>query len=356
MKKILHIVEPLATGILSFLLDLTKCQVNEYEVYILYGVRPQTPNNVENLFDERVKLIRLDKFKGVARSIFNFSTYITVAEICRKINPHYVHLHSSVAGCIGRIVLPCNDIKVFYTPHGFSFLMNDAGFLNKISYWSIEYLLSKTKSRIIACSSGEYSHAVKLSSKSCFVNNGVDVFELNKFVQEGCNINLKQVCISGRISYQKNPDLFNDIALLLPDVQFVWIGDGELKTKLTARNITVTGWISKEKALNLVAQSNFFILPSFWEGLSISLLEAMFMGKVCIVSDIDGNRSVIINGVNGFICSSASDFAAKIRSIIDLNDNSIINSLKSQASHDVVESYSLTLMAEKYSHIYNLEY
>ena len=64
MKKIMHVAEPFATGVLSFLVDLTRQQVEEYEVYILYGVRPLTPDNVSNLFDKRVYLIKIDSFKG----------------------------------------------------------------------------------------------------------------------------------------------------------------------------------------------------------------------------------------------------------------------------------------------------
>ena len=45
----MHVAEPFATGVLSFLVDITKRQVKEYEVYILYGVRPLTPKNVEQL-------------------------------------------------------------------------------------------------------------------------------------------------------------------------------------------------------------------------------------------------------------------------------------------------------------------
>lgn len=63
MKKIMHVAEPFATGVLSFLVDLTRQQVEEYEVYILYGVRPLTPDNVSNLFDKRVHLIKIDSLK-----------------------------------------------------------------------------------------------------------------------------------------------------------------------------------------------------------------------------------------------------------------------------------------------------
>ena len=63
MKKIMHIVEPFASGVLNFLVDITSRQIEEYEIYILYGIRPLTPPNVESLFDKRIHLIKIDDFK-----------------------------------------------------------------------------------------------------------------------------------------------------------------------------------------------------------------------------------------------------------------------------------------------------
>ena len=53
----------------------------------------------------------------------------------------------------------------------------------------------------------------------------------------------------GRICYQKNPTLFNEIAESLPDVKFVWIGDGELRDQLTSENIEITGWADRSTAI-----------------------------------------------------------------------------------------------------------
>ena len=87
----MHVAEPFATGVLSFLVDITKRQVKEYEVYILYGVRPLTPKNVEQLFDKQVHLIRIDSFKGAIGTVINLKAYRDVREWYKKIKPDIVH-------------------------------------------------------------------------------------------------------------------------------------------------------------------------------------------------------------------------------------------------------------------------
>ena len=52
----------------------------------------------------------------------------------------------------------------------------------------------------------------------------------------------------GRICYQKNPMLFNDIARALPEIHFLWIGDGEMREELTSPNIEITGWLDRKNA------------------------------------------------------------------------------------------------------------
>ncbi|QIY82133.1 glycosyltransferase family 4 protein [Chryseobacterium sp. NEB161] len=351
--KILHIAEPFATGVLSFLLDLTKRQVEKHEVYIIYGVRPLTPHNVEDLFDKRIHLIKLDSFKGPVGSVVNPGSYIKIHQLYKKIAPDIVHLHSSAAGFIGRWCLPASKVKIFYTPHGFSFLKEDGSEISRKLFLFTEKISAKRNSKIIACSYGEYTEAKKLTANSTYVNNGINTLPLKPYETDLNFSNNKNitVCTSGRILYQKNPTLFNQIAELLPETNFVWIGEGELKTELASPNIRVTGWITRDKALKILSESQFFILPSRWEGLSISLLEAMYLKKVCLVSNVIGNRDVIRNNENGFICNTAEEYAQNIRNIINgISDASLITENSHQ---DVNQLYNIDLMADSYSKIYN---
>lgn len=138
--------------------------------------------------------------------------------------------------------------------------------------------------------------------------------------------------------------------MLLPEARFTWIGEGELKTELTSPNIHITGWIKRKEVLNIIKNMDFFILPSLWEGLPISLLEAMYLKKICLVSDVTGNRDVIKNGVNGLICNSADEYADSVRGIVNGSMDGALFS--ERASKDVEENYNIDLMAQKYDEIY----
>ena len=105
------------------------------------------------------------------------------------------------------------------------------------------------------------------------------------------------VYTAGRIGPQKNPKLFNAIAEKCPDIRFVWIGDGEERKYLTSSNITVTGFVSRDRVIELSVNYDCYLSCSLWEGLPMALLEAMYMEKECIVSNIAGNRDLIENGV-----------------------------------------------------------
>ena len=120
---------------------------------------------------------------------------------------------------------------------------------------------------------------------------------------------------------------------------------------MTAPNIKVTGWLTREEALSVSREADLFLLPSLWEGLPISLLEAMYLKKVCLVSDVIGNRDVIHTGVNGFICEQDEDCAQVIRGIKDGKMD--LQTIKENAHEDVARNYNAERIAERCDEIYN---
>lgn len=352
MPTILHIVEAFGGGVVTYLNDLTRGQCNKmYKVYIAYSKRYETPPDFKQTFDDRIAWIEVKEFRK-AIGMQDYKAYKELGDIKKRLKPDIVHLHSSKAGVMGRLLFRNKYTPLFYTPHGFAFLMKDTSSLKRLFYKTVEYFCAQLSHCItIACSEGEYKEARKLCGKATYVNNGISPKELCPYLPDEEDITRPPtVCTIGRILPQKNPAFFNRVAELLPSLRFIWIGDGELRHRLTAPNITVTGWIGRNDAMKKLAEANIFLLPSLWEGLPISLLEAMYLKKLCIVSNVIGNRDVIHTGKNGFIADTPEEFANIIKYMT--KDPTLFEDIIQEAHRGVLNNYNSDFLADKYESVY----
>lgn len=355
-KKILHIVESFGSGVFSFLVDLINCTDQEFDIIVAYGVRKETPENFKDYFSDKVKFIEVKNFTRSISPIKDLKALKEIKQIIKQEDPNIIHLHSSKAGIIGRFAANGKKVKMLYNPHGFSFLMKNSSKIKRFIYWLIEKISATFKRRctIVGCSEGEYEEAKKLSKNAICINNGVSIQKLESDIkdieQKQIDIENIKICTSGRIGFQKNPKLFNELAQRFPNIEFTWIGDGEQREDLTSSNIKVTGWLTRKEVLKQVANNDIFILPSLWEGLPLSLLEAMYLKKICIVSNVIGNRDVIKDNENGFICNQIDDFE---RVINEIQQNKYdLQELAKKAQVDVIENFSIDLMVQKYKEEY----
>ncbi|HEY8892862.1 MAG TPA: glycosyltransferase [Clostridium sp.] len=368
MKKVIYVVESFGSGVYTFLTQLSNSVVESYEVVIIYSVRKETPENFKNDFNSEIKFIQIDMCRGL-NPFKNIKALLQLKKILKKEKPHIIHLHSSIAGFLGRITCYANRFdmeKVFYNPHGFSFLQqNESKFKRKLFY-GLEWFASRLGGFTVGCSLGELEEALKISEKCININNGIDTNKLDVIIDENYlktnysiinkseNNNKLKIGTVGRICYQKNPELFNDIAKSFAEYDFIWIGDGELKYKLLADNIKVTGWSDRKEVIKELMDIDIFILTSLWEGLSISLLEAMYLGKPVIVTNVIGNKDVINNNINGYIVNDLNEY---IKTINNITKNNIISDVKfkEKVKFNIIDKYGQMQMVEKYMDLYELK-
>lgn len=352
--KILHIVEGFGGGVYSFLKDLCNNACEDFEIVVAYTRRPQTPENFESEFSPKIKLVNMEMSRNI-NLIKDMKDLFKIIKLIKLSKPDIIHLHSSKAGFLGRVaclLIGFDKNKVFYNPHGFAFLQENFSYKKRKLFFFLEKIAAKIGQNIIGVSNGEAKEALKLSTKVFRVDNAIDSKEIDKLIQESGKDKDKGIVLGtiGRISYQKNPGLFNLIAKQFPDFTFLWVGDGELRNQLDASNIEVTGWMERERAIDEMQKIDIYIQTSLWEGLPIALLEAMYLKKPIVANNVIGNNDVVIHEYNGFLCNGKDDFIKYIDTIA--KDNALSKKMGDNSRKYVTDNHLLNNMVENYKNIY----
>lgn len=278
-KRILMVCEAFGGGVFTYVSQLCNDMCDDFEVYLAYSIRPQTPKNYSEFLDKRVHMIEVNNFN--VNGLMNLSNDIKVIkelrEIEKKVKPDVIHLHSSVAGGIGRLAFKGKNNTVVYTPHGYAHILMGSGAKCKL-YGIMENIFGKISNAItLTCCESEDVVARGLTKRTAYIETGVNLKDLAKSLDgiEPEKNDKFTVFTLGRACVQKQPQIFNKIAELVPEARFVWIGNGELENQLTAPNMEVTGWLPRNEALAMAKGADAFILCSLGEAVAMSLIENM---------------------------------------------------------------------------------
>ena len=159
------------------------------------------------------------------------------------------------------------------------------------------------------------------------------------------------ICFIGRLSKEKN--LFN-LLKALKDLPYSLsiIGTGELYENLRDYadkynfNLTFFGNIPNHQLPKILNQHEVFILPSLYENMPKTLLEAMSCGMPVIGTNVKGINEVISDGVNGLLCDTDSYSIKKtIRTLF--GDKKLMIELGINARKTIVEDYNLKKLSSK---------
>ena len=162
----------------------------------------------------------------------------------------------------------------------------------------------------------------------------------------------------GRLSPQKNlPALLSAVDKSKFVKKLTLIGHGELHKELSesalkiSKEVEFLGTIPNHKIAEYMKTCTAYILPSFYEGLPKTLLEAMSCGCACIGTDVEGIREVLSNGVTGVLCTTdESSIMESIDSVF--NDDSLRVKLGKAASSTIDKTYSLNKVLELEKQVY----
>nr|WP_175802222.1 glycosyltransferase [Burkholderia anthina] len=309
-SKIVHVTEAFGGGVLSFLVDLCNRSVAAgYDVVVVYSERDETPENVRMLFDPAVRLVRIRMHRAV-RPLHDLVGVVRLAQWLRSERPDVVHLHSSKAGVLGRVAarLGSGHARVIYSPHGLSFLRSDVPRWQQRLYLTFEKLADSLGGTVVACSLGELDELRRRvrARNARLIENGVETDQVPRRTLRDDDRTV--VGMMGRASYQKNHEWFLAIAARLarPELEFVWIG-GEAGAAGQGAAVRCTGWVPRSEALTAMAGLDLYVQTSRWEGMPLAVIEAQVAGIPAVVTNVIGNRDIVVHGTTGFIASSLDE-------------------------------------------------
>jgi glycosyltransferase involved in cell wall biosynthesis len=122
---------------------------------------------------------------------------------------------------------------------------------------------------------------------------------------------------------------------------------------MLSRHLRYVGGLTNEQVHELIAESDVFVLPSSFEGLPVSLLEAMANGCVPVVSAIrSGVPEVITNGENGFTVPIGDIEAFADRITMLAADSELLSRLRANAYATARDRFSVERMTSSYLEVF----
>ena len=204
-------------------------------------------------------------------------------------------------------------------------------------------------------------------SKICLIPNGVDLERFKEIegksqLRKELGIaDKKTIIYTGRLSYEKGVDyLIRSFSKLNweANCQLIIIADGPERGNI----IWLLDHYQLSKSVILIQEvddvvsylnaADLFVLPSQYEGLSNSLLEAMACGLPVISTRVGGSIDIIEDGINGLLVDvdNEEQFTKAILRVF--NDSLLAISLGKNARQTIVMQYDLDKISETYLELY----
>jgi len=300
----------------------------------------------------------------------NIKGYKKLCALQEKCKFDVVYSQQPVGGLMGRLFGKKFKLPVIYTAHGFHFFKG-CPIQNKLIYKPVEKWLSRYTDVLITINNEDYENAKKMKAKKVFKINGIGIddnklrtenFDKTEFREElGLGENDKVILTVSELNKNKNYiTMLKTMKRLIEkdkSYKFVSCGTGvwtdkihKFAEKLGIKDNCV--FLGYRKDVGKIMQiSNLFFHASHREGLTLSVMEAMNFGLPCVVSNVRGNRDLVVNGQGGFIVEPEDDenFTDKIHEVF--NDNKLKENF-SKFNREKSKEYTVEFVKKQLEEIY----
>jgi glycosyltransferase involved in cell wall biosynthesis len=337
--------------------DLIESLHHEYEIHLIVGSLGWLTDKCQELG------VSVHHLPTLTRSINMLLDLLAVKEfvnLIRQIKPDIIHAHSGKPGLIARLAGAIYKTPVIFTAHGWGFDPN-APKLRRNAVFVVEKLLTPLAAKIICVCESDRQLAIKLKvvnrDRVVTIHNGIRYVDALLSTPAA---NPPQLIMVARFNKQQKDQhtLMKAIKILNEEIKVLFIGTGPdwEETKNIAQDLNVLSRVSflgdRLDVETLLSKSQIFVLVSHYEGLPISILEAMRAGLPVIATRVNGIPEQVVDGVTGLLVPH-EDVNALVEAITTLiKDPDMRRRMGSEGAKKLTKEFTLEQMVAKTKLVY----
>ncbi|WP_315450143.1 glycosyltransferase [uncultured Treponema sp.] len=279
--------------------------------------------------------------------------YFELKKVIMQFCPDVIHLHSSKAGALGRLAGIRYRDRIIYTVHGF-----DSIRLRHKVFLPLERFLQRYCFSIVSVS--QYD---EINLKNAKINNNIITIHNGITLPKPVNTKpfddseYKRVVMTiARIAPPKRFEGFLAVAShqAMQHVLFVWVGGStdktlaELQQEYTIpHNVVLLG--DYAGASSLLVYCDLFMLLSDYEGMPMTILEAMSQRKAIVASNVGGIPE-LVDDSNGILVKTDEDAVIALQQLV--NDDEKLKKMGQVSFHKYIQNFTFEQMYNKYYALY----
>ncbi|MGG3478579.1 glycosyltransferase [Peribacillus frigoritolerans] len=353
--KILHVIPDFGTGgAEKLVLDLlSNYDKSKFTMAVLSLYNKSNTIYEKQLEKKGVEVFYLGKKPGIDISMIN-----KIIKIFKKYNPAVIHTHRYV---VRYTLIPSVLLRIpirIHTVHNIAEKELDRiGIkLQNIAYRFFNYIPVAISTSV----KNSITDLYKIKSDIPLINNGIDI---EKYIFKGIkkNSGIINLIHIGRFSPQKNHDflidVFSRVAKEKSNVRLRLVGDGELRKHIEDK-VKFMGIVDRVEFLgiredipNLLAESDIFLMSSDWEGLPLTLLEAMASGLPIVATKVGGIPDVAKHNSNAILVPRKNK-ELFYKAIVNLIEDFDLRNSMSEKSFLLSREFDIRVAEKQYEELY----
>lgn len=310
---------------------------------------------------------------GFKRSPFtpaNFKGYRKLVKLQKQEKFDLIYCQQPVGGLMGRLLARKFKLPCIYTAHGFHFFKGNSKLKNFL-FKTVEKFLAKYTDILITINQEDYDACKNWKAKHVFKINGIGV-DLSKYTTDD-NLDKNEfrkslglapddfVVVSiGELNKNKNTyRLLEAVKQINNDkIKYLVCGQGPLREeydKFIAENalqdrVKMLGF--RKDIPNILSIADLYIMPSYREGLSKSMMESMCYGLPVIASRIRGNTDLLGEQEGGLLCEPDDTNGFK-NSIVQIFENEELAKKFGARNLEFIKNFDIDVVLKQLEEIYN---